>query len=395
MNGRKIFLILLLSLLAIVCFAFRVLGTNAWDIWNIPTLQPGFLDARIITAGAESYRLGFDPEIENPKDPNGRLFNLPAAWELFFFTGISQEQTNLFAGFLILSFYLGLVLLVYSLGKFTPWALALCAFSPPVALALERGNVDLFIFFLCALALIWLDKKPTLSVIILWIAGALKIYPVFGVFIFLQLERRTFQKYFIWFTTSFALYSLLTFNSFHHGLANTEVGFDVSYGVNVLPLYIEQIGKNDLFSIVSGILLFVMALLIVVLSFYGERRSNKSLAVINSSHLAAFRLGSGIYISTFLLGSNWDYRLMFLLFTLPQLGDWMKQSEVARYTFMAIVTTFAYLWIKRVLPLAYFLDEFANWLSFAGLFYLILLSLPEWGKSEIQMFFDRDKRKPA
>ena len=40
----------------------------------------------------------------------------------------------------------------------------------------------------------------------------------------------------------------------------------------------------------------------------------------------AFLIGSGIYCGTFLLGTNFIYRLMFLLLCLPQLQDWQSQK---------------------------------------------------------------------
>jgi hypothetical protein len=41
----------------------------------------------------------------------------------------------------------------------------------------------------------------------------------------------------------------------------------------------------------------------------------------------AFLFGSGIYCGTFLLGTNYIYRLMFLLLCIPQLQDWISQKS--------------------------------------------------------------------
>ena len=42
-------------------------------------------------------------------------------------------------------------------------------------------------------------------------------------------------------------------------------------------------------------------------------------------HIDAFRIGASIYVGTYLLGSSFGYRLMFLLFTIPQLTPMAKQ----------------------------------------------------------------------
>jgi hypothetical protein len=80
-------------------------------------------------------------------------------------------------------------------------------------------------------------------------------------------------------------------------------------------------------------------------------------------------LGAGIYAGTFLLGNNWDYRLIFLLFTVPQLAEWTRQKNgffttLARITLGALIVSCWYLvlvkWFsifKYGHPLAYLLDE--------------------------------------
>jgi len=104
----------------------------------------------------------------------------------------------------------------------------------------------------------------------------------------------------------------------------------------------------------------------------------------------AFWLGAGIYIGTFLLGNNWDYRLMFLLFTLPQLAGWARGKNgfftaITRITLGALIVSSWYLFLdkwfsffKHGHQLAYLLDESANWILFAGLIYLFIYSLPDW-----------------
>lgn len=379
------------ALLVIVFFYMR--GEKAWEIWNIPTIQPSFIDARIITGGAESHELGFKPEIENPQDPYGRLFNLPSAWKLLFLLGINQSHTSIFAGILAVSFFVGLVLFAGSLNSNSVFLLAICTFSPPVMLALERGNVDLLIFLLCVLSLVWLEKNQILSLSLLWIAGILKIYPIFGLTCIFYLDKKNFSRLFMFFMFAFGAYSLLTLDSFRRAFSNTEVGFDLSYGLGVLPFYVEIVSGSYLYTLIASLasILFVILIVFLVLNLWAL--SHYLLVGTDIFHLSAFRLGAGIYIGTFLLGNNWDYRLIFLLFTIPQLIDWGKQTRVAKYTLVATMISFFYLWIKMFIPFAYFLDEIANWMVFAGLFYLMIISLPEWARDEAYLFFERYKRK--
>jgi len=377
----------------LVVFAFQATGPSAWKIWNIPTLQPSFVDARIITASAESYRLGFDPAIENPRDPFGRLFNLPAAWKVLFLTKLDQSHTDRLAGFFIASFLLGLIPFLTRLTPPSNWIVALCAFSPPVMLAIERGNVDLFVFFVCAIALLWVERNLPISAILLFGAGMLKIYPLFGLISFFHLERKRFLNFLAYPTILFIVYILLTFNTFRRVFANTEIGLDFSYGLGVLPLYIEQLTGSAQYYAISILLSYLFVILVAGACLHEADRSVNALTGENQLYLSAFRLGAGIYLGTFLLGNNWDYRLMFLLFTLPQLIEWAKQDKAAKFTLICILVSFAYLWIAMRVPFAYFVDELANWLVFAGFFYLVMVSSPGWIRNEIHLFFWRAKHK--
>jgi hypothetical protein len=59
-----------------------------------------------------------------------------------------------------------------------------------------------------------------------------------------------------------------------------------------------------------------------------------------------FIAGSSIYVATFLLGHNWSYRLLFLVWIMPQLGYWLQsRSRAARLIAgVTIVLTFALCW---------------------------------------------------
>jgi len=117
----------------------------------------------------------------------------------------------------------------------------------------------------------------------------------------------------------------------------------------------------------------------------GEIRSN------DLRNRRAFWLGAGVYIGTFLLGNNWDYRLMFLLFTLPQLVEWIAggHGRLRAAAWICVVALFLSMWyfvlkagVEKYLPAGSYvhpmLDELINLTLFAGLIYLYALSLPEW-----------------
>jgi hypothetical protein len=62
----------------------------------------------------------------------------------------------------------------------------------------------------------------------------------------------------------------------------------------------------------------------------------------------AFIFGSSIYCGTFLLGTNFIYRLTFLLLCLPQLQDWSQQESEKNTRIMCwlLMTVSAVLWLN-------------------------------------------------
>lgn len=395
MTSHRTVVVPFLVLSLLVAVAFQIFGSATWKIWNIPTLQPSFVDARIITASAESHRLGFDPELDNPRDPFLRRFNLPAIWKLFFSTKIDQSQTNLFAGFLIASFFIGLLLFFSRINTPSGWLIALCAFSPPVMLALERGNVDLFVFFLCALSLMLVEKSGMYASMLLILASSLKLFPVFGIMSLMKFERGIFLKLSASIVLLLTVVLAVDIANLRHVFSNTEVGSDISYGVGVLPLRIGEATDSKVAESVATSLGYVVFLIVAISAFLFAAREGFPMSSGATFQLASFRLGAGIYLGTFLLGNNWDYRLMFLLFTLPQLLEWWKDHRIARYTLIAVLVSLAYLWIAAILPFAYVIDEFANWLVFGGLFYLFIASAPSWLRSEIRAIIFRSNKRTA
>jgi hypothetical protein len=73
----------------------------------------------------------------------------------------------------------------------------------------------------------------------------------------------------------------------------------------------------------------------------------------------------------------------------------MSQNMIARYTLLAIMVSLSYLWLVKILPYAYFFDEVCNWVVFAGLFYLLTSSSPDWLRQDLQKLFGRAKPKSA
>ena len=88
--------------------------TRTFACWGIDTTHPDFADIRGITSAMESHRLGFDPLVENPRDPFGRAFNYPRAWLGLSPLGLDQSHSTILGHCLIGLFLLETVLKISS-----------------------------------------------------------------------------------------------------------------------------------------------------------------------------------------------------------------------------------------------------------------------------------------
>ena len=62
--------------------------------------------------------------------------------------------------------------------------------------------------------------------------------------------------------------------------------------------------------------------------------------IILDRALAAFRVGAATYVGTFLLGGNFNYRLAFLLFALPQLVRWSRPTDRRPAALLALASLY-------------------------------------------------------
>jgi hypothetical protein len=233
-------------------------------------------------------------------------------------------------------------------------------------------------------------------------ASFLKLFPIFGLALFLRENRSRFWAISLSAFAIFLAYAVLTYSNISASFAYTEKGAALSYGVHVIPLYMEQLFRSkQLFDLLTPIFSLV-GLGVSLFAFYLGSRS-APLQVTESRHLSAFRFGAILYVGTFFIGNNWDYRLIFLLFAIPQLVEWATESpaqKTARWTMVSLVIACWYL-INLALfghfpvgeYIVYILDQISKWVLFAGLSYLFFACAPDWLKMEIRKVFEFRKYK--
>ena len=391
--------------------------TQTWELWKVPTESPPFSDFRLIPGSAETFRMGIEPSVRNPGDPHNRKFNYPTFWRLFFYTGITQADTIWISILMIALFFIGVFLFPQKLTVSNALWMLLIVFSPASMLLYERGNVDLIVFFLCVAIVLATDYSAYTTAALLIVGTVVKLFPFFGVTVLFRGSRRKF----IWLSAGCLLvlliYMYVTWESVNVSWNLTMRGKEISYGANVFfyrygqalsQFFSQWFGDSQVDRILKVGPIILASILAFIAGIAGVR-NRESMTTSSERNLAAFRMGASIYIGTFLLGNNWDYRLAFLVLVLPQLLEWSR-SLIQKYRYIALASLFGVLascwhfvvWFSPFFnffegskELWFVFDEFLNWMLVPGFAYLLLASAPDWLKNGRQRIFEFPKRQIA
>ncbi len=370
--------------------------------WHFPLDPPGFRDAQQIGVAAESYARGFDPLKENLYNREGyQGLNYPRIWHVLFITGINQSHTNLIGSVFAVLFFFGIGIFWFSrkFDNLTYFILPIAILSPAVMLGIERGNIEVVVFFVLSAAL-FVNYYSSISAIFLFLfASMLKLYPVFAFVYLLKEDKRKFWALFIPVCLILIIYVLFTLDDLKQIYLIQPKTVKSSFGLNVFWMGLThprilnlQISDNVI--MIFKVFSYIVFMLILFGALILSLRTYHTSMLKQGEYLDAFRVGASIYICCFILGNNIDYRLMFLIFTIPQLTAWLHVKEKG-ISFVPLLTLFAMvfpLWsffIMRFLDhkLTFLLEEFSNWIVLSGLLYLFLNSIPEWFNAYLRRSF--------
>jgi hypothetical protein len=180
----------------------------------------------------------------------------------------------------------------------------------------------------------------------------------------------------------FGAYSLVTLNDIEAVARTAPQGEFHAFGARILlaRIYHLFIPERWQAGAASKQLLAVVPLLVValVLWIWARRRFARSDESTDSPKLLAFFLGSSLYLGTFAVGNNFDYRLLFLMLTLPQLFAWATDTADRRSRLAATILSvlLLLLWISALSEPLRAADEVVSWAAAGLLVILLAASIP-------------------
>jgi len=392
-RAKLLLFIVIIPIIAVSIISFVYFDNNFFiKQWNFALASPGFLDSRQFAWASEAHAQGYDPLVENPVNPVGHQLNYPRIWHILFALGINESHTNLIGSIVVILFFIGVSLFWFS-NKFdtlTYFLLSIVILSPAVMLGVERSNIELVLFFILSLALT-INYYSSISALFLIIfASILKLYPVFGIVYLLKENKRRFWVLFLSALGIFSLYAILTLDDLMLVYKTTPKLVGSSLGLNVWwmglrhPRFFNLPLSESLVLILKS-LSYISAFLILSATFYFSMLHKNAGSFRQGKYIDAFRVGSAIYIGCFLIINSHDYRLIFLIFTIPQLVAWLRYKEnglslVPLVTLSAMLFLLWNAFIMRFLgrKLTFAMEEFSSWIVLAGLLFLFFSSLPDW-----------------
>ena len=400
MTRTRLLLFISTILLITVSISLFVFLDNDFMIrkWNIPFAYGGFLDSRQLAWASESFAQGYDPLIENPNNPAGHQLNYPRIWHLLFAFGINESHTNLIGSIVVILFFIGIGIFWFSrkFDNFTYLILSIVILSPAVMLGIERSNIELILFFILSLALT-INYRSSISALSLFIfASILKLYPVFGFIYLLKENKKRFWILFISALGIFFIYAALSFNDFIRVYSTTPKLVGSSFGINIWWMGLRHgrffnLPLSDSLALSLKIFSYVTALLTLAVTLFLSMRNKENRLLSEAQYIDAFRVGAGIYIGCFLLMNTHDYRMIFLIFTIPQIVAWLREKKrdislVSKTTLAAMMFSLWSFFVMHFLgrKITFAMEEFSNWIMLAGMLYLFFASLPEWFRNYLR-----------
>ena len=358
--SKKVFFKILFSLffsITIVSLSFQDnLWIKFWGSLHVPPVLPAFSDFNALNIFLQNKNEGFNPYLETThKIYTGLAY--PSIWlNLTEFLNLKDIMNFKIIVFTILFLYFfTLIDLTFTIkNRVFNILLVIYFFSTSNFLLIERLNIDIIIYLLIYFLL--KNKNSIYQSILFGLSFILKIYPIFSIFVFLDNKKFFFTALF------FTLIYLFFIREEIYLMTNNivECALTFCYGVASISkaIYFYSIEYNyfineyNYSSFRNIIVLFAMLFASIIIFSQikiHEKIEFKKLSLDQKMFLS----GAGIYIGTYATTANVDYRLVYLLLTIPYL---LKENSkiIKNIYFFSIVICFNSLIIEGGNPYSLF-----------------------------------------
>jgi hypothetical protein len=317
------------SLFLIRALGFHETYDNILSGLGIIPFDWPFVDSHGILSAAQCHREGADIFTGNPCDVLNRPFNYSPFWLDLVPHFVTTAYTRTLGTGLNLAF----VGAVYAVLRPSSWrevaCLAVACTSTAVTFAVERGNADLLIFALAALAVLLCGLGRTARLVAYatcFIAGLLKFYPFVLLTIALHEPPKRFMKIAATSSAALVVFVLYYRDAILKSLSLVSTGsyFTDLFGATNLPsgiveLYYGAFGAHDS-ALAFAIFLAAAASCLGISAFVVRSFAAQATEIDWTAHEARCLLvGPLLIVGCFFAGQSIGYRGIHLLFALAGL----------------------------------------------------------------------------
>ncbi|MBM7038057.1 hypothetical protein [Vibrio ulleungensis] len=314
----KLFLVFFIGYSLILVLGLIVDWHYVWSHtgFNFTSMTYPFGDIRNVTNYNSFIESGLDPRSDLFVNNEGQTippFNYPSFWLTFPILNIDNKDTIYFGVSFFILFAIGTYLTLKIRNRIDFLVYLPLLFSPVVALLIERGNNDQVAFFFVSL-FCYFNKNRIIQMIAYYFAFAVKFFPVVIIASLTEKVNLKSIKIGLLIFLPVSLYILTTYPEIIDlGKATPVSSSYYGYGWKTYSLTLSNhFNQNllNLFSFISIAFLFL---------YFIRINPKKTYTNFSNHELIMFTSGLLIYIATYIIGTSYDYRLVFLLLTIPTL----------------------------------------------------------------------------
>ena len=245
---------------------------------------------------------------------------------------------------LLIILFIFFLFLILKNNKYDFILIPLIIFCPTTLLAIERGNIDLLLFLIAVL--ICLNKYFYLSCVLVGWSFLVKYYPIT---FFANLFTYTNKKSLI--HLKVVIFSLLIISlifilikkqilfDFIDNASASKAGFHLLFSAKAHAKFFKYSFEFNYIFLIAFTYIIFFTSSIYLYKYFIKRNSFKSLNITNTQE-KLFLIGANTSIFNYLLFSNYYYREIFLILSLPLI---MKLIKITNTKIFKIILSLAYI----------------------------------------------------
>lgn len=361
---RKIFRDYALSLLLFAVWFVYIFILARFELWRyvgVSHMKPLFADLHAVLSAIECHGRGLNVFETNPCDVAGRVHVYGSLW--LHLGALGLGSAHLFSkGFIVDVVFMAIaVVLIKPSSKAEFVKSCLIVLSPAVTLGVERANNDLIIFSLIAISAVLVAQRARVAqlsgLFIIYVSALLKFYPSVLLAAALLTAKRNAKELVLIAALAAGLAGLWLVTNFNElllvkGLVPRPVDYFAT-GLRAMWVYVGR--PYPWVLTLSSTWLVVGFITLIAVGSVGIASRLKSIQTQTDRSLfnyVIFIFGLAILFITYTINSNYDYRWIFFIFTIPLLFD-IKKSEpdnkwVSRLVNLAIVCAAITMWTEAL-----------------------------------------------